>query len=82
MFSGCTVLSDSKEAEIGSSDQEAPPSAGRNTGVVLVPCLCVEVCCYSYFRWCGYFLVPWLSFVITDEFSVRVTKIISRISVS
>ena len=33
------MLPDSKEAELGSSDdQEAPPSTGKNTGVVLVPC--------------------------------------------
>ena len=38
MFSGCTVLPDSKETELGSSDQEASPSAGKNTMVVLVPC--------------------------------------------
>ena len=38
MFSGCTVPSDSKETELGSSDQEASPSAGKNTGIVLVPC--------------------------------------------
>ena len=38
MFSGCTVLPDSKETELGSSDQEASPSAGKNTRVVLVPC--------------------------------------------
>ena len=41
VFSGCTVLSDSKETELGSSDQETSPSAGKNTGVVLVPCLCM-----------------------------------------
>ena len=29
---------DSKETEFGSSDQKASPSAGKNTGVVLVPC--------------------------------------------
>ena len=29
---------DRKESELGSSDQEAFPSAGKNTGVVLVPC--------------------------------------------
>ena len=29
---------DSKETEFGSSDQEASPSADKNTGVVLVPC--------------------------------------------
>ena len=29
---------DSKETELGSSDQEASPSSGKNTGVVLVQC--------------------------------------------
>ena len=38
MLSGSTVLSDSKETKLGSSDQEASPSAGKNTGIVLVPC--------------------------------------------
>ena len=33
----CTVPPDSKETELGSSDQEASPSAGKNTGVDLVP---------------------------------------------
>ena len=37
MFSGSTVLPDSKEKKLGSSDQEASASAGKNTGVVLVP---------------------------------------------
>ena len=37
---------------------------------------------YSYFRWCGYFWSPWVSFVTTDDFSVRVTKIISRVRFS
>ena len=37
---------------------------------------------YSYFQWCGYFWGPWVSFVMTDEFSVRVTKNTSRIGVS
>ena len=50
-----TVPPDSKETELGSSDQEASPSAGKNTGVVLVPCSRMEVRPYSYFRWCGYF---------------------------
>ena len=82
VFSGCTVPSDSKETEVGSSDQEASPSAGKNTGVVLVPCSRMEVRPYSFFRWCGYFWGPWVSFITTDEFSVRVTKITSRIGVS
>ena len=38
MVSGCTVPPDSKETELRSSNQEASPSAGKNTGVVLVPC--------------------------------------------
>ena len=38
MFSGCTVPPDSKETELGSSDQKASPSADKNTGIVLVPC--------------------------------------------
>ena len=43
MFSGCTVLSDSKETELGSSNQEASPLVGKNTGIVLVPC-CARNC--------------------------------------
>ena len=38
MFSDSTVPSGSKETELGSSNQEASPSAGKDTGVVLVPC--------------------------------------------
>ena len=38
MFFGCMLLPDSKETELGSSDQEGSPSAGKNTGTVLVPC--------------------------------------------
>ena len=32
------VAPDSKETKLGSSNQEHFPSAGKNTGVVLVPC--------------------------------------------
>ena len=39
MFSGCTVLLDSKETELESSNQEASPSTGKNTRIVLVPVL-------------------------------------------
>ena len=77
MFSGCTVPPDSKETELGSSNQEASPSAGKNTGVVLVSCSRMEVRSYSYFR-----EVPWVSFVTIDEFSLRTPKITSRIGVS
>ena len=38
MFYGCIVSPYSKGTELGSSDQEASPSPGKNTGVVLVPC--------------------------------------------
>ena len=37
-MSGCTVLRGSKETKVGWSDQEASPLAGKNIGVVLVPC--------------------------------------------
>ena len=52
---GVSWLFDSKETELGSSNQEASPSAGKKNGVVFVPCLCMEVRPYSYFRWCGYY---------------------------
>ena len=42
----------------------------------------MEVFPCSYFRWCGYFRGSWLSFTTTDEFSVRITKITSKIGVS
>ena len=38
MFSGCTVPLDSKETKLRSSNQKVFPSAGKTTGVVLVPC--------------------------------------------
>ena len=38
MFPGCTVSPDIKETELGSSNQEASPSAGKNTRIVIVPC--------------------------------------------
>ena len=34
---------DSKKTELGSSNQEVFPSAGKNTGVVLVPCSRMKV---------------------------------------
>ena len=48
--SGCTV-----QTKLRKSNQEASPSAGENTGVVLVPCSHMEVHPCSYYRWCGYF---------------------------
>ena len=82
MFSGCTVLLGIMETKNGSSNQEASPSASKNTGVVLRPSSDMEVCSYSYFWWCRYFCGAWLSFDMVDEFSVRVTKITSGIGVS
>ena len=38
MFSGCTVLLDSKKTKVGSSDQEAFASTGKNTVAVLILC--------------------------------------------
>ena len=38
MLSGCTVSPDSKDTKPGNSNQEASPSAGKNTGIVLVAC--------------------------------------------
>ena len=46
MFSGCTVPPDSKETKLGSNYQEAFLSAGKNNGVVLVPC-CAWKCVSS-----------------------------------
>ena len=42
----------------------------------------MEVYSYSYFWYCGHFWAPWVSFVMTDEYSVRFTKITARIGVS
>ena len=36
----------------------------------------MEVCLFSCFRWCGYSWGAWVSFVIKDKFSVRVTKLL------
>ena len=49
MFSGFTVWPESKETELGSSNQEASPSVYKNTGVV--PCLRMKVHSYNYFQW-------------------------------
>ena len=38
LFSGCNVACDSKETQLGSRNQGASPSAGKNTRIVLVPC--------------------------------------------
>ena len=38
MSSGITVHPDSKETELGSSNQKTSPSAGKSTGIALAPC--------------------------------------------
>ena len=38
MFSGFTVPPDSKETKLRSSNQETSLLAGKNAGIVLVPC--------------------------------------------
>ena len=67
---------DSKETEPGSSDQEASPSAGKITGVVLVPCRAWK-CVPTAISACVDF-----SEVPGCHFSVRVTKFTSKIDVS
>ena len=75
MFSGRTVPPDNKETEIESSNQKASPSAGKNVGIVLVP--------FHAWKWkCVPAAICYDKFVSTDEFSVRVKKITSRICVS
>ena len=79
----CTMFpADSKETGLGSSNQEAFPSAGKNAGVVIVSCSRMEVWPHSYFWWFGYFWGSWVSFVTADEFFMRVIKITPKIVVS
>ena len=75
MFSGSNELPDNKKTELESNNQEASPSAGKNTRVFLVPCpTWKEVCPYS--------CLLSVDIVMTDELSTRVTKITSRIGAS
>ena len=72
----------SKETELGSSGKEASPSAGKSTRIVLVPCHAWK--CVPRAISCGVDIceVPGFHFLTTDEFSVRVTNIMSRIDIS
>ena len=81
MLSDCTVLPYIKETKVGTSNKEASPSAGKNTGVVLVHVMHGSASLQLLLVY-GYFQGPWVSFVMTDDFSVRATKITSRIGVS
>ena len=49
MFSRCTVPPDSIAIKLDSNNQEASPSAGKNTGVVLVPFSRMQVRPYKFF---------------------------------
>ena len=82
MLSSCTLLPDSKETKLGSSNQEASSSAGKNTGVDIVPCHAWKFVLTAIFGVVDISKVPGFLFITTDDFTVRVTKIISRIVVS
>ena len=58
------------------------PSIGKNTSIVVEPC-CIWKCVpNTIFLWYQYSRVFWVPFVTKCEFSVRITKIASVISVS
>ena len=81
MFSDCTVPPDSKETELGSSDQEASPSAGKNTRIVLVPCCAWKCVPPAISGGVDISEVP-ACHLLRHMFSVRVTKVTSRIGIS
>ena len=60
VFSSCTVPPNKKVEQLGSSNQEASPSAGKITGIVLVTCRACKYP-YRYFRRREFFGGPWLS---------------------
>ena len=82
MFSRCTVPPGSKEAKLGSSNQEASPSAVQNIGIVSVSCHSWKCVPTAISGGVDIFQSLLVSFVTTDEFSVRVRKITSRTGVS
>ena len=63
----------SMETEVGSSEQETSISGGENPRITFESCR-EYTCLYSYFQWYGYSRWPWISFVTTDDFSMRVNK--------
>ena len=75
-FSGCTVLP--------GSDQDASALASKNTRVVVVPCHAWKCAPTAISGDVDISELPGCpkSFVTTNEFSVRITKITSRICVS
>ena len=78
MFSGCTVPPHTKETKHESSNQEASPSVGKNTGIVLMlyrtwkcfPKAIFDGVCISEVPGCH---------VTTDELSVRSQKLFQRL---
>ena len=71
MVSGCIALPDSNMTKLKRSNQEAYPSAGKNTRVILVPC----------HPW-KYVPTALSGGEDISEFSVMITKITSRVGVS
>ena len=76
MFSGCSGPPDSKETKLRSINQETFPSASKNIGVVLMPCHAQKYVPTAIS--CG---IDISLVMMTDEFPMRVTKIIPRNSV-
>ena len=79
--STCTMPRDSKETELGSHNQEASPSAGKITEVVLVSC-CTRKCVPTAVS--VHVVIPRVleCSLLQHELSERVTNIASRIGVS
>ena len=71
MFSGSTVPPVSKGIELGTSKQKASPAAGKNNRVVLVPCHSWKCIPTAISSGVNISENPGVSFVITEEFSVR-----------
>ena len=65
----------SKETKLGSSNQEASPSVGKNTGIVLVPCNAWKIVPKSISRGVDISENP-SCHLLWHEFSVRVTKLL------
>ena len=68
MFSGCTVLLDSKETNFRSSNQEPSPYAGKCTVVVLLPCRAWKCVSTAISSSVDVSEVQLVSFVTIDEF--------------
>ena len=68
---------DSKETERGSSDQVLHQQMKRHDSCIRT-ILCMEVCPNSHIRCCEYSRGSSVSFVLSDEFKRRATKITSE----